>query len=210
MEYVVPQNAPAAILVVFICVQDNVPSDDLEARQAVQTMHGGMRLRLPPYMLPSHFIMMDSMPLMATGKLDRRRVRGIAESMRLSDIGLLEDLGPTQGGQVETEKEKQLQGLWADVLGTKDAENIGRDDSFIQLGGDSLSAIKLSAAARRKEGVMLEVPDVLCGLRSMGRVRGLSLRCRHSIHRHVCAARRPMASHCLSRQPHSRLAVISA
>ena len=53
----------------------------------------------------------------------------------------------------KTEKEVELSMLWAETLGT-DPDTIGLDDSFFQVGGDSISAMKLSAIARERGWVL--------------------------------------------------------
>ena len=58
----------------------------------------------------------------------------------------------------ETAAEIQMQQLWASVLKVP-AETIGRDDSFLQIGGDSINAIRLVLLARRN-GIVLTVATI--------------------------------------------------
>ncbi len=107
--------------------------------------------RLPAYMVPAAVIELTALPLTVSGKLDRRALPAPdyqdAESYR----------APT------TPTEEILAGIFAQVLGT---ERVGVDDSFFDLGGDSLSAMRLVAAVNNSLGcglavrVLFETPTV--------------------------------------------------
>ncbi|WP_167376273.1 non-ribosomal peptide synthetase [Xenorhabdus vietnamensis] len=90
--------------------------------------------RLPEYMLPASFTRIKSVPLTLNGKLDRRALPEPVWGNRDSYIAPRNEL------------ETQLCAIWQEVLGL---EKVGIEDNFFRIGGNSLMAIKLTAAIRR-------------------------------------------------------------
>ncbi|PLB47171.1 acetyl-CoA synthetase-like protein, partial [Aspergillus steynii IBT 23096] len=113
--------------------------------------------RLPSYMVPNLFVPVVEIPLSTTGKTDRRRLRQQGSS--LSSEELLE-LQPSrlEKRAPQTKLEHRLQHLWAEVLNI-DISKIGVDDTFFSLGGDSISAMQLSAKSR-SIGCRITVSDI--------------------------------------------------
>jgi len=97
---------------------------------------------LPHYMRPAWWTLMDSMPLTPSGKIDRRALPDPSQKIEL------ENQTPTQ-----TVTEQKLAAIWAEVLGL---QNVGRDTVYLDLGGDSLSAVQITSRARSAFAV--EVP----------------------------------------------------
>ncbi|HEU0076677.1 MAG TPA: non-ribosomal peptide synthetase, partial [Longimicrobiaceae bacterium] len=99
------------------------------------------RARLPEHMVPGAFVVLDRMPLNASGKTDRR--------------ALPEPEWTTETAYVapRTATEEVLAGIWAELLG---AERVGVEDGFFERGGHSLLAMRVVSRARQALGV--EVP----------------------------------------------------
>ncbi|KAI9903482.1 hypothetical protein N3K66_000011 [Trichothecium roseum] len=114
--------------------------------------------RLPVYMMPSTFFTMASVPLTASGKTDRKRLRQFGSRLSAQRLAELQTAAVGEKRQPSTAAEWRLRDLWAQVLNIE-ARGIGADDSFFRLGGDSIAAMKLVGAARRA-GVVLAVTDV--------------------------------------------------
>jgi amino acid adenylation domain-containing protein len=101
---------------------------------------------LPAYMVPSAFHWQAKLPLTANGKIDRKALRAIAESSGPGAADERDGAGPV------TSAERRLADAWAHVLGTS-PKGIGRLDHFFDLGGTSLSAVKLATLMNRAVSV---------------------------------------------------------
>lgn len=99
---------------------------------------------LPEYMVPAAVIALAALPVTANGKVDREALPDPDFSVRASDR------------EPRTEVERVLCELFAEVLGL---ERVGVNDSFFELGGDSIYSVKLAARARRG-GMAFGVADV--------------------------------------------------
>jgi amino acid adenylation domain-containing protein len=105
-----------------------------------------LKQKLPEYMVPSSFVVLDSLPLTASGKLNRRALPAPA------------DLNNRHDGQAEissapkTQAEKLLANIWAALL---DVSEIGINDNFFEVGGHSLLAVRLFAQIEKRFGKCL-------------------------------------------------------
>jgi natural product biosynthesis luciferase-like monooxygenase protein len=95
-----------------------------------------LRQKLPDYMIPSAFVALDSMPLMPSGKIDRRRLPAPAEARA---EGAPDYVAP------QTDLERTIAGIWREVLGV---ERVGAGDNFFDLGGHSLGMAQVHAKLR--------------------------------------------------------------
>ncbi|OUC97475.1 non-ribosomal peptide synthetase/MFS transporter [Streptosporangium minutum] len=90
-------------------------------------VRAGLRERLPDYMVPSVFVVLDELPLTPLGKVDRARLP-VPEAAPAA-----ERVAPS------TPTELRIAAVWADILGVED---VGVDDDFFTLGGDSFRAVR--------------------------------------------------------------------
>jgi amino acid adenylation domain-containing protein len=115
---------------------------------------------LPPYMVPTLWIPVTSLPLLASGKTDRKKltawVRELSPEMLQEYAGTDSSAGYVAA---ETTEEVLLQSLWADLF-RKPCSAISATSSFLAHGGDSIAAINLVGRARTN-GYSLAVGDTL-------------------------------------------------
>ncbi|KAF2731994.1 nonribosomal peptide synthase-like protein [Polyplosphaeria fusca] len=112
---------------------------------------------LPAYYVPSMWVPVTTMPMTTSGKLDRKVLRQIAQSIeeeKLHDYRLAGKSGRAPTGRVES----NIARLWVSILNLS-PDSVGADDSFFRLGGDSIGAMKLVTASR-KEGIVLTVANI--------------------------------------------------
>ncbi|KAI4257798.1 MAG: hypothetical protein LQ352_001513 [Teloschistes flavicans] len=114
---------------------------------------------LPKHMIPTIYLPIKTMPLMTSGKTDRRRLQELGSSLSKKQILELGSPAKRVIRPPVTEMEQKLRVLWAEVL-RLDAEGIGLDDSFMRLGGDSFTSMRLSVAARGAD-ISLHVSEIL-------------------------------------------------
>src|SRR6266702_1731875 len=98
-----------------------------------------LRESLPEYMVPSAFHWRRTLPLPDNGKIDRKALRALAGER---------DVAEQDHDRPSTATEHWLAAAWAEVLGIP-KDQIGRRDHFFDLGGTSLSALKLAITLDR-------------------------------------------------------------
>jgi amino acid adenylation domain-containing protein/non-ribosomal peptide synthase protein (TIGR01720 family) len=104
---------------------------------ATSELHSFLRGKLPHYMVPSTFVMLDRLPLTANGKVNRQALPlPEMNAAELNDAYVVP----------HTPTEETLAGIWAKVMGL---ERVGIDDNFFKLGGDSILSIQIIARAHQ-------------------------------------------------------------
>jgi acyl carrier protein len=107
-----------------------------------------MQTKLPLYMVPAQFVLLKQFPLTPNGKIDLKEL-------------------PAPGSRSESEKprcaprtdeEHALAEIWREVLGLKE---LGIDENFFELGGDSLSATRVFARINRAFAMDLSLREIL-------------------------------------------------
>jgi acyl carrier protein len=106
-------------------------------------LRGFLKQKLPPYMVPSAFVVLESMPVTPNGKIDRRSLP--APDTQKADLEVLQ-AAPTNP------VEEVIAGIFAEVLGR---EQVGAGDNFFELGGHSLIASQVVSRLRDNFGIEL-------------------------------------------------------
>jgi acyl carrier protein len=115
-----------------------------------------LRSKLPEYMLPSAYEVLDSFPMSPSGKVDRRALA----LRRAGPIGLSRNYVAPQ-----TPIEEELASIWQKVLGV---ERVGVEDNFFELGGHSLMVTQVVSRVRESFGVevplgkVFDAPTIAC------------------------------------------------
>ncbi|MGE7888621.1 non-ribosomal peptide synthetase [Bacillus cereus] len=107
--------------------QKTIHTDDLQ---------NYLKQRLPEYMVPYTYIVVDQLPILPSGKINKRQ---------LLDM-LIEENSDNYIVDVESEIEKKLLSIWKEVLG---GVEIGVEDNLFELGGHSLSATQIIIRVRK-------------------------------------------------------------
>lgn len=136
--YVVMQNAEAA---------DAEPDGAALLDRLTAHLREYLGDKLPSYMVPAFMVVLDSIPLTPTGKIDRRA---------------LPKPGPADTGKREliplsTDTERKLAEIWKELLGT---DAISANDSFFELGGHSLKAAGMVSRIAERFGVQMPLRDI--------------------------------------------------
>jgi amino acid adenylation domain-containing protein len=140
-----PDSSGENRLCAYLVGEGPEPLDATEMRQFLAT-------HLPDYMMPSLFVAVDSLPLTANGKVDRK-------ALPKPDAQALGSLSrsPRDSYPPCTEQERRLAAIWQELLGVS---SVSLDDNFFDLGGHSLQVARLQhriASEFKKEVSMAAV-----------------------------------------------------
>jgi acyl carrier protein len=113
---------------------------------------------LPAYMIPSNWVIVQKLPLLSSGKLDRKRIEKWVADMTTEVYHQISDIADEEASEGSI-LEQQLQKIWATTLNLP-PEQIGLNKSFLFLGGDSISAMQVMSSCRA-EGLGITVQDLI-------------------------------------------------
>lgn len=125
-------------LIAYLTCHNTVAAPDADLR-------GFLKQKLPEYMVPSAFVVLEALPLLPNGKVDLK-------SLPVPERGQTNATAPSIPPRTPTEV--QLAGMWCEVLGI---ERVGIADNFFELGGHSLLAMQIVTRIRKQFGVELPV-----------------------------------------------------
>ncbi|KAF2689882.1 nonribosomal peptide synthetase 6 [Lentithecium fluviatile CBS 122367] len=167
VEVIKPSGGGEATLVAFLVEQKKSGMRHLDGntfasftnkfQKLLQDMTKQLFEDLPSYMVPTAYIPLWKIPLLVSCKTDRKRLREIGSSITRQDLRRF-SAATSERTEPTSELEVRLAKLWAKVLGG-DAD-FNANDNFFSMGGDSLRAMRLVAAAR-EDGVGMSVPDIM-------------------------------------------------
>lgn len=150
-------------LIAFLAVE----SSDIEAEFVRMTDHlqrkfqdcqERLRAAVPSYMIPSIIIPITSIPLTRSGKVDKRAMIHMVQSLSREELLQFRLADRKRSSPLADNSHKLLGELWAEILGV-DLSYVYTDLEFFRAGGDSLSAVRLSASAQ-DAGLQLSVSDI--------------------------------------------------
>ena len=137
-------------LVAYVVPEIGLHLEPSELRAAIENF-------LPAHMLPSSFLMLESLPLNANGKVDRSLLPAPASNE------------PAPGGSSPMSSiEVTISSVWSRVLGV---EQVSPTDNFFDLGGDSILLVQVHAELQEALGRVFSVTDLFqyCSIRSLAK-----------------------------------------
>jgi amino acid adenylation domain-containing protein len=133
-------------LVGYVVAKKKEGEDNGEQRElSVAGLRGYMSEHVPQYMIPAALVVLEKLPLTASGKVDRRALP--EEEQRSGG-------GAGREERARTAIEEEIGRIWQEVLGV---EEVGLDDNFFELGGHSLLATRIVSRVREAFDVDLSL-----------------------------------------------------
>lgn len=146
-------------LVAYLSMRQRADADEISVSERLRAL---ARSRLPEYMVPSAFMFLANLPLTENGKVDRRALPAPKSVRRERDRPFL---------AAQTVIECTIAEVWQQLLRL---DSVGADESFFDLGGTSLLAVRAAGELRRRLGVDVPVVKMFEHpvLRDLARVLG--------------------------------------
>ncbi|UII73719.1 non-ribosomal peptide synthase/polyketide synthase [Pseudomonas sp. HN11] len=134
---VVAQEGPSGKqLVAYVVPLDPMLIKDAVAQSTYrEALRRALKTRLPDYMVPTHLMFLERMPLTPNGKLDRK-------GLPRPDVSQMQQVYVAP----QSELEQKIAAIWSDVLRVP---QVGLHDNFFELGGDSIISIQVVSRARQ-------------------------------------------------------------
>ncbi|MCA1628265.1 MAG: phosphopantetheine-binding protein, partial [Acidobacteria bacterium] len=131
-------------LVAYVVAAESAGGVTLKASE----LREHLRERLPEYMMPQAFVMLDELPVTRNGKIDRRALPAPGDVHTQETVAYVAP---------RTELEQQIADIWRDVL---KVEKVGLHDNFFDLGGHSIRMIEANGKLGLALGKNLSVMDM--------------------------------------------------
>jgi len=124
-----------------------VPPTSASDVPTAERLRAHLQARLPEYMVPAAYVLLEKLPLTVNGKLNRRALLAPQQCAYAN----------RQYQAPQGELEQILAGIWQELLAV---ERVGRQDNFFELGGHSLLALQLLVKIHQVLGQGLTVTDI--------------------------------------------------
>lgn len=132
-------------LVAYLVPRHPVSPDDVEPW--LRKVHAGLTEKLPAYMVPGEYAILDALPKNRNGKPDRHQLRKVSV-IRLGHRGRALLSSPVQ---------RRLAALWCALL---EVDDVGADDDFFDVGGHSLLLARLAQRIATEFGVQVGIAEL--------------------------------------------------
>ena len=185
VDVITPDATQSPTLAVFLVMpNEDDGSEEVELNGQTVLMIENLRKELsellPSYMVPTAYIPIPlaKLPMTATGKTDRRRIRELGKAYRQQAPSSPSIASSTTFDAEMTDTEQTLRDIWAKLLGVN-PDLIAASHSFSEVGGDSIKAMSLAVAIRKQFDVNIGVPRLIrqwCSLRELAVLIGNLIR----------------------------------
>jgi hypothetical protein len=127
-------------LVAYVVPQSGQAPDE-------EALRAHLKATLAAYMIPRHFVSLDSLPLAADGTVDRE---ALPDPQAALPAALVASAAPRDDHDARTE---YLAGVWSQLLG----KDVGPHDNFFDLGGHSMLAVQMANRVKVDTGVRIQL-----------------------------------------------------
>ncbi|KAL2851017.1 hypothetical protein BJY01DRAFT_261231 [Aspergillus pseudoustus] len=169
VELVQPPGRADCTLAAFICFSETISVDQEPSDKLLLPMTDSMRSNvasnlealahaMPAYMIPTLFVPLHHLPLNLSAKTDRSKLRRLLVHASVEALQTYRLASESPKQPPSSPLESRLQTLWSQVLDLP-THAIGVTDPFVQLGGDSITAMYLVNAAR-EAGLAFSVAEL--------------------------------------------------
>ncbi|MEM6402526.1 MAG: AMP-binding protein, partial [Cyanobacteria bacterium P01_D01_bin.116] len=130
------QNNNSRLVAYVVPIQAETEATDVATDELKTSLRSFLEAKLPSYMVPSAFVILESIPLTPNGKIDRRSLLAVDEI----GVKLLHQVPPRNS------TEEMIATIWKEVL---KIDKVGIYDNFFDLGGNSLLATRINSRLRQ-------------------------------------------------------------
>ncbi|KAK2685099.1 Enniatin synthetase [Fusarium oxysporum] len=154
-----PDSSSSTLLTAFLIGSSKSEQDvHILGQNATREINSKLEKLLPRHSIPSFYVCMDDLPRTATGKVDRRKLRIMGSKLVSGQTQTTASQWNLDSNSSATDTDSKLEEIWIRSLNLEpDSANIGA--SFFELGGDSITAIKMVNIAR-SAGMELKVSGI--------------------------------------------------